>query len=1053
MALVNPGLADRLESATNTVRSKEAAARDNPYPLGLYKALVSYALLMIIALLWRPDGTNALDYDDAQRTSAENFSKQKAVRLLAWYLSLLRQEPVRTWPEVDTLAQCLDDLTTSEATDWPLRSIELGGVRGIAVDRTLVAGGSAEFETPDGMISADVYRARDPDVALNGVWLYLVEELSDSGELQGRYALMVADEYWGQRIQPAQFTAPPFVEEFVMAYWLEGEIRHDGVPQEGANVSLEVTLQTAEDGLTTFWDSEEYNELVWSPSLETYVCGATVRAPIQTAPDGRWSFIAPKGHGAIYQRDGDWRDESPETREQPLSRYVEQIMVAYCGRKVPVAEGSPALVDICSGRLTITATPDAYLRVGTLDDAGQSYQVPPSGTVEITGLPAGEHNIVQFKRTGSDWDACWGCPRVTAEVTAGETTAVQMPPLEYYSSAGDIACGRVYLRPGVPAAGIDITIVDTEFGEIVGVAATTNESGYWSVEIPPEGLGGDLYILDEQWGSLPIVGFPYSDVVLGARAYAGWMEDFKPECWRTGSYGHHNFQYIDKQIHIEDNDTGRKYPTEEAPYGGYLTEEILPKYKYIADVLELLIYGTQLKSYAIVADEEVLDPDFHLRAQSFEEAPTLAGAFRAAGYYPETKFLFGGKIKANIVKHSDQRLDEDQPEAARVGLEFGTLKPYMELRQVEQAATAFSDLICPYCGGPAQRDRGQTVPRGFCLQCAYYFSLPQAMDCRSYLRSPTLASSSERRRHRVLTGATRYDLQQTINYHWRPDLYDETEAFLTQTGPGQATNAPRWFVKHLNEVGDGKGLGQFDGDQTPPFIPGHDLDYFGALSYVDRNLGLAQFKLAFAEDYEVPIDFTVEIDCQRADDEIETITVAIPQGTRGPSVLDPFGEVILLRPVLKLLAETKDSPYPGCGFYQAVTDIRLVEPEQAPGCRFTVIADVPFLAHPQGVLINSKQASFVALQIGGNYGRPHIFEDAVGQLFLFDVQEGNIRMRRKGGLTSPWEAPRWVTNEGNSDYPWADKDNRGRIILSYQQGPSQVKLLHSPDDGHSWEEV
>ncbi len=105
------------------------------------------------------------------------------------------------------------------------------------------------------------------------------------------------------------------------------------------------------------------------------------------------------------------------------------------------------------------------------------------------------------------------------------------------------------------------------------------------------------------------------------------------------------------------------------------------------------------------------------------------------------------------------------------------------------------------------------------------------------------------------------------------------------------------------------------------------------------------------------------------------------------------------------------------------------------------------------MLIDSKLASFVSLQIGGPHGRPHIFEDAVGQLFLFDVREGNIRMRRKGGLTSPWEAPRWVTKGGNSDYPWADKDSRGRIILSYQQGPSQVKLLHSPDDGHTWEEV
>ncbi len=676
MALVNPGLGDRLEAATSAVRAREASARDKPVPLGLWKALVSYALLMMIAVLWRPDGTNALDYNDAQRSSDENFFTHKTVYLLAWYLRLLRQEPVRTWPEVDALAECLDDLATEEETDWPLQIIELGGKRGLTVDRKRVLGGLVSFETPNGEVCASVYRARGPDVPLDGVWVYLVEELSDEGELQGRFALMIDDDYWGQRIQPAEFREPPVTEEFVMGYRLAGDVRHDGVAQQGARISLEATLDTTEDGARQFWDSEEYNELIYSPSLETYVPGATVRAPIETTATGYWSFIAPKGHGAIYQRADDYRDDSEETRAQPLRRTVAAINAAYCGRKVPVAEDEPAVIDILSGQLTVHATPDAYLRVGTLDDGGQTYQVPPSGTVQVSSLPAGEHSIVQFKRlVGGQWDAEWGCPRVVAKVKPGKTTTVDMPALEYYSAAGDVICGRVYQRLGVPASGIDITIVDTEFAEIVGVAATTDGQGYWSVEIPPEGLGGQLYILDQTWGSLPIIGFPYSDVVLGARTYAGWMEEFKPECWRTGSYGHHNFQYLPDEMIIRDNDTSHSYGTREVPYGGYITTQTLPKYKYIASILELLIYGPQLKSYAIVAGGEVVVPDFSLRSQPFEDGPTLAGNFRATGYYPETKFLFGGKLKANLVADCDERIDQDEPEAARVGLEFGRLQP------------------------------------------------------------------------------------------------------------------------------------------------------------------------------------------------------------------------------------------------------------------------------------------------------------------------------------------------------------------------------------------
>lgn len=932
--------------------------------------------------------------------------------------------------------------------------IKLGQERGLTVDRKQTVSGTANFTTPEGSITAHVYTARQPDVALDGCWVYLVERLTANGELTGDYVLMVDDVYWGRRIQPVQFQAAPFSEDLVMGYRLQGQILHDGVPQEEANVSLEVTLRIAAGQSTTFWDSEEYNQLVYSAELGTYVSGSNVLAPICTDADGTWRFIVPKGHGAIYQRPGDFRDDTPETRDQPLPRVVEQIQAAYRGRTVPVAEDEPAAIDILSGVLTINATPGAYLRVGVLDDAGHNYAVPPSGVVEATGLTEGRHSIVQYRRSGSSWDPSWGCPRVIAAVNTEENNDVTMPPLEYYSPSGDVICGRVYQRMGVPAPEIDIIIVDTESAEIVGVAATTDAEGFWSVQVPPEGLGGDLYILDTTWGSLPVLGTPYSDVVLGARAYAAWMEQFKPEAWRAGSYGHKNFQYMHGTVWVQDNESEQIFETTEAPYGGWLTVATLPKYKYVEDVLQLLIYGPQLKSYSLHTQGQVIDPDFSLGSQSFEETPTLAGQFRAAGYYPERKFLIGGKIKANVVLESADRLDEAQPGAARVGLEFGHLQPYLELCQRAEATTAFTDLLCPYCGGPAQRDPGQPVPRGFCLQCAAAFGLPEAMDCRSYSRSVTLrATDDDRSQHQIIAITTTSAYQRMVNYHWRPDLYDETDYFLTQSGPGQPTNAPRWFVKHLNEVGDGKGLGEFDGDQSPPYIPGHDLDYFGSLVQIDRDLGLAQFKLVFDADYQVPLDFTVEIDCIRDDDVIETVTVTVPQGACGPSDLSPFGDVIPLQLVPKLAAEDKDDPYPDCGLYKAVADIRLVEPDEAPGCRFTVIADVPFLAHPEGVEIEPKKASPFALQLSLPFGHPHIFEDAVGQLFLFDVAQGNIRMRRRAGLLADWEPPRWVTSDGQSDYPWAVKDSRGRLILARQLGLDEVRLMQSADDGHNWEEV
>jgi len=134
-----------------------------------------------------------------------------------------------------------------------------------------------------------------------------------------------------------------------------------------------------------------------------------------------------------------------------------------------------------------------------------------------------------------------------------------------------------------------------------------------------------------------------------------------------------------------------------------------------------------------------------------------------------------------------------------------------------------------------------------------------------------------------------------------------------------------------------------------------------------------------------------------------------------------------------------------------VTDIRLVEPETAPGCYATVTADVPFLAAPAGLLVPALGAEYVALQLLPPAVRAHLAEDAVGQLFLFTAREGNIEMRRRRALTLPWEEPRVIVSDGQSDYPWAGFDERGTLILVRQRGGRTV-VARSRDQGTTWEE-
>ncbi len=1059
MALINPGLAEQLASIITTVHQREVAADDNTLEGHASRNTVCGYTTALAEYLERPDGSNALDYEDGDRNTAENLYKTQVVRLINWLIRLLDTEPVRASQEKTELGAILTALQTGENTDWHPEIVKLGGKYGITVELAPASSGSASFTTADGTITAHVYKARTPDVMLDAVTVYLVEELPEAGvpEPTGKYVVMVDDPYWGRRIEPASFASAPFERHVTMGYRLQGQILESGTAVASANVSLKLNLQTAEDGGAIVWDSLEFNELVWDSQLETYVAGANVHAPIETAADGRWQFIAPKGHGSLYQREGDLRDDTPETAALGLARWRDTIECAYKGRLVEVVEGTEAVVDILSGTLQITGEPGVHLLVGTMDNPGQPYTVPAGGTVTITGLPQAEHTIVAFKLLPwGAWDQTWGCPREIVQVSRGATASVTMQPMEHYPET-NVICGRVYERLGVPAGGIDIVAVDIETAEIIEVIATTDGGGFWTADIPPEGLGGEPCIHDGYWGSAPVLGMPYSDIVLGGRAYAAHYETYKPEAWRRFERGHANFQFCPDTVSVRTPEGGLvgTAPTE---YGGWVTTAILPKFEFVEDLEDLILEGTQPRSYDLIVNDECVIADFELRAQPFEGSDTAAGNLRAAGWYPEAKFLLGGKAHGNVLKGRREPVKADLPEAARVGLEFGEHDPHVEVRTLRdgnECRSCVSDLVCPYCGGPADRDPGGPFLRGHCQQCAIAFGRADAMDCRSYFQSPTIAATDEDRYKlrlvQLAEGAGAW--ARAVGCHWRPDMYEESDDFLTQSGPGQVTNAPRWVARHVDQIGDGKGFGKFDGDQTPAFIPGHDLDYFENLTEIEHAVASTQLKLVFAAGYVTPMTYVVEVDCQRADGVVETKSMTIPAGSAGPDASNPLGDAIVVVETEKLCAEDKDSPYEGVGLYVGVTDVLLVEPSSAPGCRFSIVNDTPLLASADGIPVSAAAATPVALQITSAWGSPHVMDDAVGQLFLLWVEKGNVLMSRRAGLPGAWSLPRQITEGGDADEPWADKDDCGRMTLVCKRGGGKTQIITSSDDGAHWEEI
>ncbi|MFQ6098929.1 MAG: hypothetical protein ACE5O2_14460, partial [Armatimonadota bacterium] len=424
------------------------------------------------------------------------------------------------------------------------------------------------FHTPDGDVTANVYKARNPDAELPGVQVSLLSETDDEGVTV--YAVMVDDPWWGRRIEPVPYQRAPFTTDIVMGYRIEARVVIDDVPTNGEGVSLELRWWTVEDGEVVGWFPDVHNSLMWSDTQQTYVKGPELVWPITTRHDPNrnedgWAafywpglryedVILPKGHGAIFQRATDELYDGWLGEGNSLKRYVSGAEWVYRGHRLPAAEGSPAVFDIKRAAVTFVGSPGAVYEYGALDDDN-----PPTGggTLDANGEDTQLLEPTEYWAWQHDDNVGLG-DRVGFEVKPGETKTVSLPAMR---SSGLL----VYKGGAEPAAGVTVYL-----GSTTTPLGQTDESGYFD---HPQGVGD---INDPELG-YQSPGAGYGNVVYmvtgGRIATSRWL------VWREPSADHPNFRAIPGAVHVYRTNDAAKFEMEEAKGDlySYVTKQRLPR--------------------------------------------------------------------------------------------------------------------------------------------------------------------------------------------------------------------------------------------------------------------------------------------------------------------------------------------------------------------------------------------------------------------------------------------------------------------------------------------
>ncbi|MGD8241143.1 MAG: hypothetical protein PVH68_21495, partial [Armatimonadota bacterium] len=441
--------------------------------------------------------------------------------------------------------------------------------------------------------------------------------------------------------------------------------------------------------------------------------------------------------------------------------------------------------------------------------------------------------------------------------------------------------------------------------------------------------------------------------------------------------------------------------------------------------------------------------------------------------------LVGARIKGGAIAWSNAETTwESLPEPKRLGAEFGEAPPAglraMAIPQStapEHAAWTYPGpvgLACAYCGAPAFRDPADAAYRGCCSNCLQYEVLTRA---DGYFETGPLPATTQAQAGEV--SSFELHLQHFLSdqlaaqycrrrAHYRPECYWEDNAHA-ETRPEIQPLTERWWAHHVQ-------LGRWD--RVTGFTDLQSMSGQAASEGPEgREIGPAQPKMEVLESFTAAQELRVT--ALRTDgSEMCFYGTVLPFPVHQEGDIVRFSDVLpdttwdesARRPLASIYTGDGEAwPHESGDVVDDVTAVHARGPDGEwhetaswlAGGRVRVVNDNPSYRWHEVHTRARAWTLYLTHTLFARFGRPHIFHDQFMRKFLFCVSGGDVHFRYgwrwedlRGDATSA--AHGRVTADGQSDWPWADKSEDGRIVLVRERGGDAICLRTSTDNCQSW---
>ncbi|HUT60103.1 MAG TPA: hypothetical protein VNA25_19830, partial [Phycisphaerae bacterium] len=946
----------------------------------------------------------------------------------------------------------------------------------VEVQHTTDADGKVTFATGAGEIKLTVEKA--PDEALASVTdplftAFVLRADADQtgrmgsglpetrGEGEGLFGVGVQHPALGERI--GALTELPIIETITMGWKCpEITIKHNGVEQEGAHVTFVLRRRSdlEDGGVVEHWfGADRFKGLTWSEEWQSYVAGDTAQGEWETDADGivhqnfgdgsgLHEIYFPNGDGALFQRIGDHRDEGSGAPTE----YAEEVRCYYRGSWVVVHEGQEVEIDLTGASIVIQGEPD-WRAFAWMEDVGAftgedlqhtygSVALDGSGQGTIAGLQGGRYVIVQRKFLNPvtpDWTGI--ARRIWADVAEGQTKAITLPAGET-PSPGNVL-GYIYTEGATLAddAGLYARAVNGDNPP----PAPTATGGRMDCTLP---YGPPVIITATAAAEVRDIFLSPGkcfEIVLGGRfiiVTRSDVDDRGEARWWNGLDAHENLN-ADERAYILRCDNAAVQDRTFKQRDGALVSEPTPyrlPYEWVYDPF------LDESRWTVPGSPEYLTWSF-IDAGSGAPIPGFTGlslphwpGFQDAGHAGNDETadgtsvgslgsqptLRGGKVSGDCVDDHDQLIDDDQqPEAARLGIEYGDTGTSIELRVLatptdpddETRAMAVRNAnVCPYCLGPVWRapSAGSYI-YGFCTQSTC------GNDARPYLRTPTLAAGAYDCRAVRYAAGKRSSIKLT---RWlRPVNYIENDDYL-QLYHGY----PRWVAQHPTLASWGEG-GFTDGDDAAEIVSTNGLEE-GTGLYVQPKI--------------LPADIAGDADyiirCTNPDGKTRDKRAHLNVGRKDP---------LRLTRARKTGGADGDNP----SAFDWISDIYGIDSEEPGFNSFAVVGESPALVMGQTPVANTADTPW-ACQFQVRCGEPHHDVDGAGRIWRALNDEGTIRIHVRESPQRPWVERAPAFDEAlEYCHPCILRMNDGRLMVCATVVGGKTRWRRSCDDGRHWEVV